>query len=59
MYIPNQRQESYPFSIAGKPIFHTWKNNFTEEETELSTRGKYRLLIQEVCALPYPRLSAA
>gem|GEM_PF-1556515 len=40
MYIPNQRQESYPFSIAGKPVFHTWKNNFPEEEKQLSTCGK-------------------
>jgi hypothetical protein len=39
MYIPNQRQESYPFSIAGKPIFHTWKNNFPKEEKQLSIDG--------------------
>lgn len=47
------------FSIAGKSVFHTWKNNFPEEEKQLSTYGKQRLPIREVCALPYPRLSVA
>ena len=50
----------YSQSTSGVLFFFLgWKISFPNVEKQFSTRGKYRLLIQEGCALPYPRLSAA